>query len=345
MERKVALKVINPGLLNRSTALARFHQEVKAAARLSHPNIVQAYDADQAGDLHFLVMEYVEGTDMAAYLKRTGPLPAAEACDVARQVALGLQHAGENGMVHRDIKPHNLMRTPHGRVKILDFGLARLSREFRDSPHLEGESTNTGLTSENVVMGTADYMAPEQAQNPRAVDIRADIYSLGCTLYHLLAGHVPFPDGSTMQKVLAHNTATPPALEKVRPELSSDLRAVVAKMMARDPATRYQTPAEVAAALAPFAASGRADTKLQSHRIGRGFPRWSLVAAGALVVLGGRVSVALKGPQGNDSPGAEVQPITGISAITSTTSSTKSKGGPFQARITFYPFSVVAACR
>ena len=223
----------------------RFRREVKSAARLaSHPNIVAAYDAEQAGETHMLVMEFIEGTDLARVVDRRGPLPVGEACEYVRQAALGLQHAFEDGMVHRDIKPQNLMRTTRGQIKILDFGLARFASEV---------ATHAGVTAEGMVLGSADYIAPEQIDDPHAADIRADIYSLGCTLYFLLAGRPPFPDGSLIQKLMAHSEKTPRPLAEVRADVPPELARVVERMMAKDPARRFQTPDEVAQALAPFA--------------------------------------------------------------------------------------------
>ncbi len=175
MDRKVALKVIRPHLLQHDAAVTRFRQEVKLAGKLDHPNIVRAHDADQAGTLYFLVMEYVEGTDLAHYLKQHGPLPVAEACDLILQAARGLQHAHEQGLVHRDVKPSNLLRTPAGQIKVLDFGLARLVR-VEDGP------AGTEATGQGVVLGTPDYIAPEQTYDSRRADARSDVYSLGCTL-------------------------------------------------------------------------------------------------------------------------------------------------------------------
>jgi tRNA A-37 threonylcarbamoyl transferase component Bud32 len=254
MQRLVALKVIHPRLMRNPAAVQRFHQEVRAAARLTHANIVHAYDADQAGGLHFLVMEYVEGTSLDQVVRERGPLPVAEACAYARQAALGLQEAHERGMVHRDIKPHNLMLTPDGRVKILDFGLARLAHPA-DSTAAPDLSSGP-LTGAGTVMGTADYIAPEQAADPRAADIRADVYALGCTLFHLLTGRPPFPEGDVREK-LARHAATPlPPLSALRPEVPPGLAAVVARMTAKDPADRHATPAAVAEALAPFCPAG-----------------------------------------------------------------------------------------
>jgi len=244
MDRPVALKVIRGDLLGNEAMVERFRREVKAAARLaSHPNIVAAYDAEQAGETHMLVMEFIEGTDLAKLVKRRGPLPVGEACEYARQAALGLQHAFKDGMVHRDIKPQNLMLTTRGQIKILDFGLARFASEI---------ASQGGLTAEGMVLGSADYIAPEQIDDPHAADIRADIYSLGCTLYFLLAGGPPFPDGSLIQKLMAHREKTPRPLAEVRAGVPPELARVVERMMAKTPSLRPSTPAEVVLALAPF---------------------------------------------------------------------------------------------
>ncbi len=256
MERPVALKVIHADLLDNPTAVERFHHEVKAAARLVHPNIVTAFDADQAGDLHFLVMELVDGVSLARLVEKRGPLPVTNACHYIRQAALGLQHAFTQGMVHRDIKPQNLMLTRQGQVKVLDFGLARLGRApgpAAPEPKALPLALGPGLTQAGAVLGTPDYMAPEQAHNSRAVDIRADIYSLGCTLYFLLKGEPPFPTGSQLQKMVAHAEDSPPALGEAATAPPAAVVGIVERMMAKDPAQRFQTPAAVAEALAPFA--------------------------------------------------------------------------------------------
>ena len=172
MDRQVVIKVISRALIDQPAALERFLREVHAAAQLSHPNIVTAYDAEKAGELHMLVMEFVPGQSLAEVLAKQGPLPVAKACHYMRQVAWALQHAHERGMVHRDIKPHNLMLTPKGQVKVLDFGLAKVVSE-RDR--------NKGITASDAYMGTPEYSAPEQATDARSADIRADLYSLGCS--------------------------------------------------------------------------------------------------------------------------------------------------------------------
>jgi predicted Ser/Thr protein kinase len=252
MERTVALKVVNPRLVSDSSAVERFRQEVKAAARLAHRNIVTAYDAEQAGDVHFLVMEYVEGASLAAIIHRRGQIPVLHACNYAMQAAAGLQHAHEHGMVHRDIKPQNLMRTPKGTIKILDFGLARFASQYGD----ESPDGASGLTTAGTAVGTADYMSPEQARNSRQADIRADIYSLGCTLYHLLAGRVPFPHGTPIEKVVAHFEHPPTPLAELRDDVPEAVIAIVARMMAKDPDERFQSPQEVIEALRPFGLPG-----------------------------------------------------------------------------------------
>jgi WD40 repeat protein len=247
MGRVVALKALHRQLTERPAVVERFRREVQAAAGLSHPNVVAALDADQAGDRHFLVMEYVEGITLARLVHEHGPLPPESACEYARQAALGLQHAHEKGLVHRDVKPANLMLTPEGRVKILDFGLARLAPD-----------TDGGMTAPDTLIGTVDFLAPEQADDPRAADTRADVYSLGCTLYFLLTGHPPFAEGTLVQKLKAHTLREPPPLGAARPDLPPGLEAVIRKMLAKEPARRFRTPEEVAEALAPFADPARA---------------------------------------------------------------------------------------
>jgi serine/threonine protein kinase len=248
--RVVALKVIRKERLDSPTAVHRFRREVRAVAALSHPNIVLAYDADQVGGTHLLVMEYVQGSDLAKLVKKVGPLPVAQACDLIRQAALGLQHAHERGLVHRDIKPHNLLLTAGGKLlKILDLGLARLDR-----PAADGDSSS--MTQEGAVMGTPDYIAPEQALESHTVDIRADLYSLGCTFYHLLTGRVPFPGGTFLEKITRHQVEDPTPVEQLRPEVPPAVAQVVRTLMAKKPEDRYQTPAEVAAALASATGPG-----------------------------------------------------------------------------------------
>jgi serine/threonine-protein kinase len=241
LRRIVAVKRIRPEFLNNERAIKRFYREVRAVAQLSHPNIVKAYDADQVGNEHFLVMEFVEGIDLAQMVQEQGPPPVASACEYLRQAALGLQHAFERGLIHRDIKPTNLLLTPQGQIKVLDLGLAR----FENST----ESLHPSLTREGVVLGTVDFIAPEQATDSRSADIRADLYSLGCTLYFLLTAQVPFPGNEVVAKVLKHRLEHPTPIELIRPEVPEPVLAIARTLMEKKPEDRYATPAELVAAL------------------------------------------------------------------------------------------------
>jgi hypothetical protein len=271
MRRVVALKVIHRAYTASPAAVERFRREVRAAARLAHPNIVTAHDAEQAGDLHFLVMEYVEGVGLARVVKEHGRLPVTEACEYVRQAALGLQHAHERGLIHRDVKPHNLIRCADSTVKVLDFGLAALAAE-----------QGNGLTEQNAIMGTPDFMAPEQAEDPRTADARADVYSLGCTLYYLLTASVPYPAATPLLKILAHRERPVPPLRRECPEAPRGLAAVVARMLAKKPADRYQTASEVARALEPFTGRGESPRR----------PRRRLLTAVLAVLLLAGVALA-----------------------------------------------------
>jgi serine/threonine-protein kinase len=251
MGREVALKVVARRYTSNPDAVERFRREVRAAAKLNHPNIVTAHDAEEANGLHFLVMEFIEGISLDRFVQKRGPLKIATACQCIRQAAQGLQHAHECGMVHRDIKPHNLMVTRKGQLKVLDFGLARIAAQA-DLPATNPNFDHT-VTSPSLVMGTPDYLAPEQARSAHNVDIRADIYALGCVLYFLLSGRPPFPHlGSAIEKMLAHFEDEPESICTLRPEVPRELADVLNKMMAKDPSERYHTPAEVAAAIKPF---------------------------------------------------------------------------------------------
>ena len=252
MGRKEVLKVVSGNLLDRSIVRERFLREIRNAAQLHHPNIVTAYSAVRAGDRIVLAMEHVEGCDLASLVKSRGPLPVADAANFAYQAALGLQHAHERGMIHRDIKPSNLMLAGQGKratVKILDFGLAKATQE---AP-IDG-----GLTREGQMLGTPDYIAPEQSLDAQKADIRADIYSLGCTLYCFLTGGPPFEAHSLYEILQAHHSRDAQPLNLARPEVPAELAALVAKMMAKDPRQRFQTPGEVARALKPFFKPGDA---------------------------------------------------------------------------------------
>jgi serine/threonine protein kinase len=243
MRRRVAIKVLPIPKADDPSSLARFYREARVIAAVDHPNIVRAYDIDQDENLHFLVMEYVDGTNLQELVKKFGPLDFLRACHYIYGAAVGLQHAHELGLVHRDIKPGNILIDRSGVVKILDMGLARF---FHDE-----EDNLTRMNDENV-LGTADYLAPEQALDSHTVDIRADIYSLGATFYYLLTGSPPFPEGSVAQKLIWHQNRQPRPIASLRPDTPEPLIAIIDRMMAKDPAQRYQTPAEVMAALASW---------------------------------------------------------------------------------------------
>ncbi|MBI2806362.1 MAG: serine/threonine protein kinase [Planctomycetes bacterium] len=266
MNRVVALKILAPQLVGTARAQELFLREVQAAAQLSHPNIVMAFDANEIDGRHYLAMEYVDGPNLERYVKKHGPLPFGLASEVIYQVANGLQHAHEKGMVHRDIKPANLLLQQEDghetvRAKILDFGLARL--QTVDAPRAKSV-----LAKENTVMGTPDFLSPEQSTNLHDVDIRSDLYSLGCTFYYLLTGEVPFPGGSVMEKVLRHHRELPAAPETLRPALPPKIGAIVSRLLAKNPADRFQTPDELMEALAPHAAPSVMDWPIAAPSTG-----------------------------------------------------------------------------
>ncbi|HEY5311894.1 MAG TPA: serine/threonine-protein kinase, partial [Pirellulales bacterium] len=245
MDRVVALKVLSKKSIDTPGSVARFQREVKAAAKLTHPNIVAVFDADEAGGVHFYVMEYIEGSDLASLVKRGGPLTMTDAVNYATQAAGGLAVAHAKGLVHRDIKPANVVLSNDGVVKILDLGLARFNDPLGD-PNAAGEAD---LTQSGSIMGTIDYMAPEQAMDCRQADARSDIYSLGCTLHFLLAGRPPFSGDTLMKRLAAHQQNPIPVLSAVRADVPGALQAVFSRMLAKLPASRFQTMDEVQLAL------------------------------------------------------------------------------------------------
>ncbi|MBY0527565.1 MAG: protein kinase [Gemmataceae bacterium] len=252
MDRIVALKVVRKELSAKPDAMRRFQREVRLVAQLHHPNIVLAFDADQVNGRLILAMEYVEGTDLGRLVKARGPMAVREACDAIRQAAMGLQHAGEKGLVHRDIKPTNLLRANQGGVvKLLDLGLARLQESEADESSMDGGGGHNGsfMTQAGRIMGTPDYISPEQARNSHTVDIRSDLYSLGCTFYYLLLGWPPFPGGPAIEKLMRHQTEPAKPVEQLRPDVPPAIGGIVRKLLAKQPEARYQSPSELVAAL------------------------------------------------------------------------------------------------
>ncbi|MBX3451124.1 MAG: protein kinase [Planctomycetaceae bacterium] len=246
MRRRCAIKVLPTKRVTDSSYLARFHREAQAVASLDHPNIVRAYDVDHQTDneteIHFLVMEYVDGMSLQEYVVKHGPLPFRDSVEYIRQAALGLSHAHKAGLVHRDVKPGNLLLANNGVVKVLDLGLARF---FDDSDNTDALT----IRHDEKVLGTADYLSPEQALDSHTVDARADIYSLGCTLYFMLCGHPPFTEGTLAQRLMAHQTKEPPTIESQRADIPPTLAAVLRKMMAKQASDRYASAEELSEAL------------------------------------------------------------------------------------------------
>jgi len=240
MRRIVALKVLNPEIQENPDHLQRFQREIETLARLNHPGVIQAYDADFGPSGFFLVLELVEGNDLDGIVRKHGPLPVSEAIDAMIQSAKALQYVHDQGMVHRDIKPQNLMRNRQGNIKVADLGLVRLTEAESSDDH-----NKQGLTQQFTIAGTLEFMAPEQAENTSGVDNRADIYSLGCSLYYILAGKNVYTGKSVMDKLMAHMTHPIPSIRELRTDVSEKLDNVFMKMVAKTVDQRYQTMNEV----------------------------------------------------------------------------------------------------
>jgi serine/threonine protein kinase len=311
MRRRVAVKVLPTAKAADDSARERFYREARAVAALDHPNIVHAYDIDQDENLHFLVMEYVDGASLQDIIKKTGPLDLNRACHYVRQSALGLEHAHEAGLVHRDIKPGNIMVDRTGVVKLLDMGLARFFHDEDDMLTKKYDDNN---------MGTLDYQAPEQAVDSHGADIRADIYGLGATFFFMLTGKTPFGEGTMAQKAIWHQTRQPRPLAEFRADVPQALQDILYKMMAKDPAERYAVPAQLAEAMAPFTQTPIAPPPESE------MPRLSLAATGAGPQDGAANSPATKitapGPRpskpgSSAPPGARSAPAPGNSPLKS----------------------------
>ena len=297
MQRRVAIKVLPKNRVSDSSYLARFHREAQAAALLDHRNIVRVYDVDNDGNVHYMVMEYVEGSDLQQMVKRSGPMEYAVAADFIRQAAEGLACAHEAGLIHRDVKPANLLVDRQNVVKVLDLGLALVTGE---------EKASLTVTYDENVLGTADYLAPEQALNSHTVDGRADIYGLGCSLYYMLTGHAPFSEGTLPQRLMAHQKSPPPAVSLDRPDAPADLVQICMKMMAKKAANRQQTMQDVARELAAWLrahghSAGSSGSGSGSSVSGSGTPRLRRAAP-----LPGGDSAARKGPLTNSSQLADI---------------------------------------
>lgn len=249
-----ALKVLPKSRVRDATYLERFKKEAKAIASLKHPNIVKAYDIDNENEVHYIEMEYVDGLDLQQLVKRDGPTDFSTAADLIGQAARGLEHAHERGVIHRDVKPANLLIDSSGVVRLLDMGLALVASD---------DESLTVANNENV-LGTADYLAPEQALNSHEVDHRADIYGLGCTLYYLLTGKPPFSDGTLAQRIAKHQTEMPKSIRELRPDCPGELEGICLKMIQKDPRYRYQSAGDVAEVLEKFSVAVPKGTRVVS---------------------------------------------------------------------------------
>ncbi|MEM6692632.1 MAG: serine/threonine-protein kinase, partial [Planctomycetota bacterium] len=316
MNRVVAIKMISKHLLASEEQVKRFQREVRVAATLEHPNVVRAYDADQSKGVNFLVMEYVRGENLTNAVKRIGPFAVADGVDCIRQAAHGLHYAHHRGIVHRDIKPGNLMLTDDGIVKVLDLGLANVDKSLRVAQSStvvaqdEGfilEPSNSDLTQVGDLLGTVSFMAPEQAIDVSHADRRSDIYSLGCTLYYLLMGEAPYSGGSTLDVLLKHREGEIPTIRTVRPDVPESVDSVFRRMVAKDLAERYQSMAELLADLEkcgvppvePHATSTNKSANAQAQTSSRDesndestmasasnrVSTWSLISIAGLVVI------------------------------------------------------------
>jgi serine/threonine protein kinase len=258
--RIVAIKVLPPSRARIPALFGRFQREARLSLQFDHPNVVRAFDVGETKGLHYLVMEFLEGETAEEMLLRRRQLTATEAGHIIRQALLGLQHLHENDVVHRDLKPANLMLVPAVRgdrdnllgvsVKILDIGLARPL--FEDSNPGVERSELSELTQEGVLLGTPDYLSPEQARDPRSIDIRSDLYSLGCVLHHLMTGQPPFPDGNILNQMVRHATEMPRPVRDFNPSCPEAMQQILYYLLAKQAAQRYPTPARAAEAIQAF---------------------------------------------------------------------------------------------
>ncbi|MFO0912165.1 MAG: serine/threonine-protein kinase [Pirellulales bacterium] len=264
MKRRAAIKVLPRHRVEDRSYLGRFRREAQATAALDHMNIVRVYDIAEEGKTHYIAMEFVDGKDLLTLVVEQGPMPFTRAADYIAQAAVGLQHAHNEGLIHRDVKPANLLAAKDGVIKVLDLGLAKFDDDSLPS---------LTLAHEDNVLGTVDYLAPEQAVDSHQVDYRADIYSLGCTLYFLLTGHPPFPKGTLAQRVVKHQREEPPAIRVDRPDVPLALEDLCRRMMIKDPDQRIGSAQQVAEELVTWLKRQGADTPAEA-------PLLALLASG-----------------------------------------------------------------
>jgi len=327
LDRTVALKILPPEMAVDSESVRRFHQEARAAAKLDHENIARVFFCGEDQGLHFIAFEFVEGENLRTLLERRGRIPVPEAIHYLLQIATGLAHASARGVVHRDVKPSNIIISANGRAKLVDMGLAR---------SLEPQSDG-GLTQPGVTLGTFDYISPEQALEPREADVRSDIYSLGCTFYHMLTGQVPVPEGTAARKLHHHQNVDPVDPRQLNPAIPDEVAGVLARMMAKNPKERYQRPEELVSHLIILAQklggpSAGSDSVLFVDAPLPGQPRtrpW-LVVVGAMLAL--VALIAMLGPWPPSSPKSARESV-GAKAVqapdeTSTNSSSGASRGP-----------------
>jgi serine/threonine-protein kinase len=286
LDRQVALKLLPPDQASDSEIVQRFYQEGRAAAQLDHENIARVFSIGQDGVYHYIAFEFIDGATVRQRVEASGALTVAEAVNIALQIGQALVHASQRGVVHRDIKPSNIIITPLGRAKLVDMGLAR--RFERGGDH--------GLTQSGMTLGTFDYISPEQARDPRDVDVRSDLYSLGCTLFHMLTGRPPFPGGTVLQKLIQHQEEPPADVRTLNPEVPAELAAIIARLMAKDRDRRYQTPEHMVRDLLALAGSVGLATAPRELSAWLGEGRrpgwehhlvWLLPALGFFIIVGG----------------------------------------------------------
>lgn len=312
MQRRVAIKVLPKQFVEDSSYLARFHREARAAAALDHRNIVRAYDVDNEGNTHYLVMEYIDGRDLQQIITQDGLLSYVAVAEYIRQAAEGLAHAHRAGLIHRDVKPANLLVDPKNVVKLLDLGLARFANE--------GGASVSGNFDENV-LGTADYLAPEQVLDSHSVDARADIYGLGCSMYCLLTGHPPFTGGTLPHRLMMHLKQPPPSIFRDRPDAPADLVKMCMKMLAKSPEQRYQSATEVANALAQWLAlrgqpvgSGSASGASSAQLVGA-IDSQTVARAGSPTTMHKSVQGPATPPRGSSRPPPPPLPVQPLSSL------------------------------